>query len=111
MIKNYSNSKIKVLFLFFLLISSHNIYSQTPESINYQAVMRNNTNIISNQQISIKFKINIVDPSGVLGTLVYSEIHNTQTNNNGLVNLAIGQGTPEPTNAVTFDNIDWGGNN
>ena len=98
MIKNYSNSNIKVLFLFFLLIFSNNTYSQTPESINYQAVMRNNINIISNQQISIKFNINIVDPSGALGTLVYSENHNTQTNNNGLVNLAIGLGTPDPNN-------------
>ena len=73
--------------------------------------MRNNINIISNQQISIKFNINIVDPSGALGTLVYSENHNTQTNNNGLVNLAIGLGTPDPNNAVSFNNIDWGGNN
>jgi hypothetical protein len=73
-----------------LLIGSHN-YAQVPEKMKYQAVARDNAgNILSNQLIS--FRISILQGSSS-GTSVYSETHQLTTNDFGLANLNIGNGT------------------
>ena len=64
--------------------------AQVPQSFKYQAIARDaHGNVISNQQVSLK--INLLQGSRS-GQLVYSEIHNTKTNQFGLINLEIGKG-------------------
>lgn len=76
---------------------------QTPQAFKYQAVARDTTgNVLANQNVS--FQISILQGS-VTGTSVYVETHNTITNDFGLVNLEIGNGTPV---SGYFTTIDWG---
>jgi len=75
-----------------------------PEAFKYQAVARDAAGqTIANQ--SVGFQISILEGS-TSGNSVYTETHNALTNNFGLVNLGIGNGT-----GVTgdFSTIDWGG--
>ena len=66
-------------------------FSQVPEAFNYQAVVRNSSSeLIANQSVS--FKISIVQNTAE-GTVVYVETHSVTTNDFGLANLIIGQGT------------------
>lgn len=77
-------------------------HSQTPEAFKYQAVVRNSSgDILSNRNVS--FRINILQGSEN-GNIVYTELHSFTTNDFGLVNLEIGNGSP--TNG-SFNNIIW----
>lgn len=80
-------------------------FAQSPQAINYQAVVRDGSgNIMSTQALSVRIGIY----SGAGGaTKVYEETHATTTNAFGLINLEIGKGTPT---AGTFSSINWGGN-
>jgi hypothetical protein len=85
-----------------LIFISSVLSSQAPQGFNYQAVVRDNAGlIIPNRSVGIK--INIHSGSGA-GAIVYSEIQNDTTNQFGLLNLIVGEGT-----AVngTFSNIAW----
>ncbi len=76
--------------------------AQAPQAISYQAAVRDaNGKILANQAVSIKISIlqNATD-----GNAVYVETHALTTNAHGLVNLAIGRGTPI---TGTFAAIDW----
>ena len=65
--------------------------AQAPESINYQAVARDNSgNLLANQ--AIRFRLSILQGS-VVGTVVYSETQLKTTNQFGLATLSIGSGT------------------
>jgi hypothetical protein len=76
-----------------------------PAAFKYQAVVRDAGGaVISNQNVS--FRISIVQDN-INGTVVYTEDHNTMTNEFGLANLKIGNGTPV---SGTFNAIDWGAN-
>lgn len=78
--------------------------AQSPESFNYQAVIKNaNGEIIANQNLSMQISILQTSSSGAS---VYTETHQAATNNAGLVNLQIGEGTVVSGN---FSTIDWGG--
>lgn len=62
-----------------------------PQAFNYQAVVRNSAGqVLANQSIGIK--ISITD--GLAGSSIYSETHNLTTNQFGLINLVVGNGTP-----------------
>lgn len=96
----------KVLFLIMMTSSvlfSNVLFAQTPQSINYQAVIRDNSvnpaTIVANQQVGLEFLI--LDQNS---TTVYSETHTVSTNAFGLVNLKIGEGIPNGS----FSNINWG---
>jgi trimeric autotransporter adhesin len=80
------------------------VLAQTPQSFRYQAVARDNSgNVLENQPVS--FKISILSGS-VSGTVSYSETHTGLTTNAfGLVELEIGKGTPV---TGTFSAINWG---
>lgn len=93
---------MKNLLLFILLFTfAVKGYSQSPQGINYQAVIRNSSGSpISSQNVGIKFSIR-----NGSSTVVYSETHAVTTNAFGLVNLVIGQGTIV---SGTFNSIDWG---
>jgi hypothetical protein len=66
-------------------------FSQVPGAFNYQAVVRNSSGeLVAGQSVS--FKISILENSES-GTLVYAESHATTTNDFGLANFMIGEGT------------------
>ncbi len=97
--------KNKYTFILFLLLGvfAMPLWAQAPQKFNYQAVCRdNNGSIIASQTIT--FLITILDGS-VSGTDVYHETHVTTTNQFGLVNFEIGDGTSP---VGVFNNINWG---
>lgn len=77
--------------------------AQAPQAFKYQAVVRNKLGKILDNRI-VNFRISILE-GNVSGLPVYTEIHNSTTNDYGLVNLTIGMGA-----VVTgdFSMIDWG---
>ena len=78
----------RIIFLILLPIFG---FSQAPQKINFQSVLRNSGGeIVSNKAVSLRISI----LSGSLtGTLVYSEIHTKTTDASGLISLQIGNGT------------------
>lgn len=97
---------MKRLLFIAIILSSTILFAQSvPEAINYQMVVRKNNNqLITNQNIAVRAIIRSGSPTG---TIVYSERHQVQTNSQGLVNFAIGQGT---TLSGVFSTIPWGNN-
>ena len=85
-----------------ILALSHFTYGQAPQKMQYQAVARNNAGVIIANQ-AVGFKISIVSGSSG-GTVVYSETHNGNTNNFGLVNLQLGSGSLVTGSMAA---IDW----
>ncbi len=78
-------------------------FAQAPNGINYQAVIRNNTGSLSSNT-PVAIRVNIRQTSAT-GTIVYSERQNVTTDQFGLVNFVIGNGTLLSGN---FTNIPWG---
>ena len=79
-------------------------FSQSPQKINFQSVIRNNLGEIqSNKAVSLK--ISILSGS-ISGSSVYSETHTKTTDPSGLISLQIGNGT---ILSGVFGNISWGG--
>ncbi|MEX0811785.1 MAG: DUF1566 domain-containing protein [Chitinophagales bacterium] len=92
-----------VVSLVAFIMLSFQLFSQAPESVNYQAVLRNsNGDIITNQSVSLQFTLR---SGSATGAFIYVEDHSVQTNAFGLVNLQIGTGVDS---FGTFANIDWG---
>ncbi len=77
------------------------VFAQTPQSINYQAVLRNASGeVLANQEVEIGIAIL---QGGTSGLEVFAETHSTTTNSFGLANLQIGS-----VNTSGMGNIDWG---
>jgi len=88
--------------LFFALF--FNSFSQTNHGINYQAVARDASgNLLENQTISVRFSIIEDSPTG---NIIFSETHLAMTNKYGLFTLAVGTGKLVYGN---FGSIDWSG--
>ncbi|RLD49680.1 MAG: hypothetical protein DRJ05_20625, partial [Bacteroidetes bacterium] len=78
-------------------------FAQTPQAFKYQAVVRDNAGeILENQAVSLRMGIR---DGSAGGTVIYRETHSATTNQFGLVNIKIGDGTP---NIGTFLSIGWG---
>ncbi len=78
------------------------VLAQTPQGINYQTVIRDGTgNILPDTELSLQMTVRSGAPDG---EAVYIEIHDVSTNAIGLINLVIGNGTPQ---SGTFAGIDW----
>lgn len=87
--------------LYILLLVVNSLFSQTPESLNYQAVVRDNSgDLISNSDVGFQF--NLLQGT-ISGTVVYSETQSLTTSNEGIVNAKIGIGTTSDD----FSNINW----
>ena len=92
----------KVYTLFTALFIALNVFSQSPNKISYQAVVRNASGVLMSNQIA-GFRISILQ-GATTGSSVYTETHTSTTNVNGLVSIEIGGGTAQNG---TFNNIDW----
>ncbi len=92
----------KIIGVFIVILYTVSIYSQFPEMIGYQAIVRDIDNqLVANTQVGMQ--ISILEGSAS-GTTVYVETHTPTTNVNGLVSIEIGKGV------VTFGefaNINW----
>ena len=92
----------RFLLLFITVTLCISSYGQSPESFNYQAVVRDGSgNVLANQSVGIQIRILETSASG---TAVYTETFAETTNAFGLVNLAIGTGTTTDD----FTVIGWG---
>lgn len=92
----------KCFTLFILLLSFNTLRAQSPKKISYQAVIRNAANaLVSNTMVGIR--LSILKDSAT-GASVYVETQTPTTNANGLVSLAIGNGTVV---SGTFASIGW----
>ncbi|MFH0755936.1 MAG: collagen-like protein, partial [Bacteroidota bacterium] len=74
-------------------------YCQAPQAFNYQAILRN-TDGTPKANETIALQISIVNDLGISS---YLEIHNTKTNEFGLVNVAIGRGAT----SGDLSTVDW----
>lgn len=92
----------------FLLLTFYSgtslLFAQLPQSINYQAVVRDGETGGELQNQSVEVIFSILD-GGADGSSVYEEMHNAETNEFGLINLQIGEGAMM---AGAFNEIDWG---
>nr|MBC8488244.1 hypothetical protein [Bacteroidota bacterium] len=96
--------KLTLTLSFILVVLA--LVAQVPQAFKYQAVVRDNSGeILTNQSVS--FRIGIHDGSAG-GTIVYQETHTILTNEFGLANLEIGNGTPVTGD---FSTINWAINN
>ena len=96
----------KLLTLTVLILNSSflisNCFAQAPQQFNYQGVARDNGgNVLANQNIGLRMDIRQTTSTGIV---VYSETHAATTNNFGLFNIKIGNGTPL---LGTIGSIDW----
>ena len=95
-----------LLSLTVLMIFANLAFSQSPNAIPYQAVIRNGSGgLVANQTIKIRLSVR---DSITSGTAVYRETHTATTTTLGMINIMVGQGTPS---AGSFSNINWGNNN
>ncbi|MEJ6506076.1 MAG: hypothetical protein QNL86_05710, partial [Crocinitomicaceae bacterium] len=93
---------MKTIFVFTFLCFHLFCFSQAPEGINYQAVLRDNLGTaISSSEVGLKITI---FQNAANGTIAYEESFEAPTDNFGLVNLVIGQGN---TLTGDFATIDW----
>jgi hypothetical protein len=86
-----------------LLAINFTLFSQAPQRLSYQAVIRNSSGglVISH---AVGMKISILQGTST-GTAVYAETHTTTTNANGLATIEIGGGIVV---SGTFTGINWG---
>lgn len=97
-----TGSILKFLVSFLLAVAFLNVFSQVPQGINYQGVVRNGQgNIVANHVIGVKFNIHALSAGG---SIVYSETHAPTSDQFGGITLIIGQGTPL---TGTFAGINW----
>lgn len=86
-----------------MVIISASCFSQSPQKFNYQAVCRDNLGaIIANQSVTLRFTIHNLSAGGAT---LYQETQTLNTNNFGLVNVAVGDGTWISGDFLT---IPWG---
>lgn len=91
--------KQKILLIVSLLFAVSFSFSQNvPQSMSYQAVVRDAKGLlVANKQVEVSISIL---KNNELGDVVYSESHSVQTNDNGLMTIAIGKD-------ASFADINW----
>ena len=96
----------RYILLLTAIVSALAMYGQTsppPEAFKYQAIVRN----VDGDPlggINVSFQVTIKEVS-CTGTPLYQETFSVTTNDYGLVNLSIGNGS---TTSGTFSSISWG---
>jgi hypothetical protein len=92
----------KTLLLLFTICNLQLVFSQAPQKMSYQAVIRNSSGALVTST-SVGMRISILQNS-VSGISVYTETQTASTNINGLVSIEIGTGTVV---SGTFSTINW----
>lgn len=94
---------MKKIFILFVLASvGSSTFTQSPDKMSYQAVIRNASNtLVTNSPVGMQISILQGSPTG---TAVYVETQLPNTNTNGLVSIEIGGGSVVVGN---FAAIDW----
>lgn len=88
------------LFLFLPFFS----FSQSPNAIPYQAIVRNSDGtVMANTSLNVVMMIHDITASG---TVLYEESHVTSSNAQGLIQINVGSGT---ASVGSFNTVDWGG--
>lgn len=91
-----------LLLIFGIVLSGTILFGQSPQAFKYQAIIRNDANeVIANQTVGLR--ISILQGSET-GNAIYVETWIVETNDFGLVNLNIGEGT----SSDNFSEISWG---
>jgi hypothetical protein len=96
------NKPVGNLFIMLLLfiISGSYAFCQTPQTFNYQAVLRDGSgNPMVNSTVGIQL---IIMEGSISGTEIYEETHNVTTNELGMVTLELGSKHPEE-----FSVLNW----
>lgn len=94
--------RIKIILIVYIISTVGKLYSQIPEKMSYQAVIRNNNDqLVTNSDIGMQISILQDSPEG---TSVYIERHFPTTNQNGLISIVIGDGIVVLGNLAI---IDW----
>lgn len=89
-----------------ILMSAVFVLAQTPDMFNYQGVARDNSGtVLASQSIGLQLQIH-EGSSG--GTVVYSETHSVTTNDFGLFNVMLGNGTVGT--GTDLGALDWATN-
>ena len=92
----------KLFTLIALLAINFTLFSQAPQKLSYQAVIRNTSGtLVANHAVGMK--ISILQGTAT-GTAVYVETHTPTTNANGLATIEIGGGSIV---SGTFSAINW----
>ncbi|MFO8068241.1 MAG: hypothetical protein R6U11_11735, partial [Bacteroidales bacterium] len=87
------------IYTILLIVLSISVLAQAPQRFNYQAVLRNNAGEpMASKEVTVKIAIL---QGSTDGAQVYSETHNTVTNEFGMINLQIGS-------VESLDAVDWG---
>ncbi len=93
----------RIIYTLALVLAASIALAQAPQAFKYQAIARDaNGQIYANQNMS--YQISILQ-GNASGNAVYVETHNVTSNDFGLVNLNIGQGTVV---SGDFTTINWG---
>jgi uncharacterized protein (TIGR02145 family) len=94
----------KIFTVLTAVLISATLWAQAPQSFSYQAVVRGANNaLVVNKPVGMK--ISLLQGSEK-GKAVYVETHKPTSNENGLVSIAIGGGTKDPS-SIAFTSIDW----
>ena len=92
----------KIITICTAILITASVFAQAPNKMSYQAVIRNNSNVLVTNQ-TVGMQISILQ-SSANGTSVYTETQTSNTNANGLISIEIGGGTVVSGN---FSTIDW----
>jgi hypothetical protein len=89
------------LFITLVALGISSIFSQAPQTFNYQATLRDNSGqLLISAPVTLRISI-LRD--GAWGESVYSEIHYITTSSQGIINLKVGAGST----VDNFENINW----
>lgn len=92
----------KVFFVLFILAIVGKSLAQVPQKLSYQAVVRNSSGQLLNDQV-IGMQISILQGSSS-GAVIYAETQQPTTNSNGLVSIQIGTGN---VSTGFLELLDW----
>ncbi len=93
----------KIAAFAFFIFTAFLCFAQAPQSFRYQAVVRyQDGTIVQNQMVSLRISILAESP---IGNTVYSEWHRIATNEFGIANIKVGEGT---IISGIFNQINWG---
>jgi hypothetical protein len=95
-------TKIFTFMMIAMLLTAGSIFAQTPQGINYQAVVRNGSGVIvANGTANFRFTFH--EGSGG-GTVRYKETFSVTTDAYGMANVVLGTGVPVQG---SFSAVDW----